>query len=188
MKIESHTTVLLTDNIDTDRIIPARFLTTTDLKGMGDHLFEDWPEGVEALGDARILVAGHNFGCGSSREHAVWALVDRGFQAVIATGFADIFHANSLRNGLVPVIVDRDDHARLTAELKGDPGRPVVLDFETRRMTCGSIDTPFDADAAPTDQTLPGGVELDRLLGQMTEIEAWEADRRPRVNTMETRR
>jgi len=183
MKLVSHATLLPDDNIDTDRIIPARFLTTTDREGMGEHLFEDWAEGRDAVGDAAILVTGHNFGCGSSREHAVWAITDRGIRAVVSTGFADIFHANALRNGLVPVVVDQDDHARLSAELETDPERPVVLDFATRRLSCGSLEAPFEAAAEPADHALPGGVELDRLLGSLPEIERWEADRRPRVDT-----
>ncbi len=185
MKIESHATLLLTDNIDTDRIIPARFLTTTDRAGMGEHLFEDWAEGSDALGNAKILVAGHNFGCGSSREHAVWAIVDRGFKVVVSTGFADIFHANSLRNGLVPVIVDPADHVRIAAELETAPGQPIVLDFDTRRLACGAVEASFEAAAAPTNQTLPGGAELDRLISQMTDIKTWEAERRPRIDTTE---
>jgi len=183
MKIVSHATLLTADNIDTDRIIPARFLTTTDRAGMGEHLFEDWAEGSEAIGDAEILIAGHNFGCGSSREHAVWAIVDRGFKAVVSTGFADIFHANSLRNGLVPIVVDPDNHAKLVAELAAEPGRSVVLDFETRRLSCGALDTTFEAAAEPSDQALPGGAELDQLLGLLPEIERWEAERRSRIDT-----
>lgn len=184
MKIVSHATLLATDNIDTDRIIPARFLTTTDRTGMGEHLFEDWPEGAAALSDEKILVAGHNFGCGSSREHAVWSLVDRGFEAVISTGFADIFHANAVRNGLAPVIVNADDHGRLIAEIEADSTRPVVLDFSVDRLTCGSMNASFSA-VAPSAHDTPGGTELDALFHQLDRIITWEADRRPRIDTRE---
>ena len=183
MKIVSHPTILANDNIDTDRIIPARFLTTTNRKGLGHHLFDDWPEGAAALGDASILVTGHNFGCGSSREHAVWALIDRGFMAVISTGFADIFHANSLRNGLAPIIIEPEDHARLTAEIQAEPERPIIIDFAVEILTCGAMNATFKA-AAPSVQDTPGGTELDHLLFKLPEIKVWEAGRRPRVNTM----
>ncbi|MCP4658433.1 MAG: 3-isopropylmalate dehydratase small subunit, partial [bacterium] len=112
-KLSSRAVPLSAPNIDTDQIIPARFLTTTERSGLGRHLFADWRferDGTprtdcvldrEEHRGAEILVAGHNFGCGSSREHAVWALLDGGFRAVISSGFADIFHGNALRNGLV---------------------------------------------------------------------------------------
>jgi len=175
MKItDPRPTLLPADNIDTDRIIPARFLTTTERDGLGRHLFEDWPEGRTALADASILVAGHNFGCGSSREHAVWALVDRSFRAVISTGFADIFHANALRNGLVPVVIGKEDHARLVSLLEARPDREVILDLESGRLICGPLEAAFTAQAVPTDQATPGGAELDLLLAQIGDIERWE--------------
>lgn len=186
--IESHVTLLPIDNIDTDRIIPARFLTTTDRHGLGRHLFEDWPEGAAALSDASILVAGHNFGCGSSREHAPWALVDHGIRAVISTGFADIFHANAVRNGLVPVVVETDDHARLIAQLEAHPDEPVAIDFENSCLRCGSVAAGFQAAAVVADQTTPGGAELDLLLHQINDIQDYEATHQPRVDTrMESR-
>jgi 3-isopropylmalate/(R)-2-methylmalate dehydratase small subunit len=134
--IRSKTVVLPYDDIDTDQIIPARFLTTTTKEGLGKHLFSEWryrpdgsdrPEFVlnrpESRG-AAVLVAGHNFGCGSSREHAPWALLDYGFRAVISTAIADIFKNNSLKNGLVPVIVDADTHRWLLE----NPGVEVLID------------------------------------------------------------
>jgi 3-isopropylmalate/(R)-2-methylmalate dehydratase small subunit len=181
--LESRATLLPVDNIDTDRIIPARFLTTTNRNGLGRHLFEDWAEGSAALSNTSILVAGHNFGCGSSREHAVWALVDRGIRAVISTGFADIFHANALRNGLVPVIVDEDDHARLVSQIEASFDQRVVLNFETRHLRCGSLEAAFSAASTPTDQATPGGAELDLLLQQVNDIQRYEANRQPRVDT-----
>src|SRR5690625_1026944 len=123
--ITSTMAVLPADNVDTDQIIPARFLKVTERTGLGRHLFADWrydangepvpdfvlnrPESAEA----RILLAGHNFGCGSSREHAAWALVDHGFRAVISTEFADIFRNNALKNGLIFVVADAATHARV---------------------------------------------------------------------------
>ena len=111
------------DNIDTDRIIPARFLITTRIKGLGRHFFNDWVHGQSDRENARILVTGHNFGCGSSREHAVWALADYGIEAVVSTKFADIFHANALRNRLVPVVVEPADHQDLVTSASGSFSR-----------------------------------------------------------------
>ncbi len=137
--IRSKTAVLPFEDIDTDQIIPARFLTTTTKEGLGRNLFADWrydadgtpkPDFVlnrpEAQG-ATILVAGRNFGCGSSREHAPWALVDYGFRAVISSEFADIFRNNALKNGLVPVTVDADTHRWLLE----NEGAEVTVDLES---------------------------------------------------------
>ena len=130
-------------NIDTDQIIPARFLTSTSKAGFGKHLFADWrydaagnpkPEfplnRPEAAG-ARILVSGRNIGCGSSREHAPWALQDFGFEAVISTEFADIFRTNCLKNGLLPVVVDEQSHAWLFA----NPGAELTIDVQSSTLT-----------------------------------------------------
>ena len=117
-RIMSRTIVLPGANIDTDQIIPARFLTTTTRDGLGEHAFADWRLDPEfPLNDPRaegcgVLVAGDNFGCGSSREHAPWALLDLGIRAVISTGIADIFRSNSLKNGLLPVVTDPETHDR----------------------------------------------------------------------------
>jgi len=141
--IRSKTVVLPFDDIDTDQIIPARFLTTTTKDGLGQHLFSNWryaDDGTprpdfalnrpEAKG-ATILVAGRNFGCGSSREHAPWALVDYGFRAVVSSEFADIFRNNALKNGLLPVIVDAETHAWLLA----NPGAEITVDLESTTLT-----------------------------------------------------
>ena len=134
----SRTVVLPAENVDTDQIIPARFLVTTTREGLGKALFADWrwekdgsPKAGFALNrpeaeGARVLVAGRNFGCGSSREHAVWALQAGGFEAVVSTAFADIFRGNALKNGLVPVQVDEATHARLVEA----PGVEVSIDVE----------------------------------------------------------
>lgn len=140
--IRSKTVVLPFDDIDTDQIIPARFLTTTTKDGLGQHLFSNWrydddgsPRADFALNrpdaaGATILVAGRNFGCGSSREHAPWALVDYGFRAVISSDFADIFRNNALKNGLVPVTVDAETHRWLLE----NEGAEVVVDLESTTL------------------------------------------------------
>src|ERR1041385_7685899 len=134
------------DNIDTDQIIPARFLKTISKSGLGDQLFYDWrydaagvpkPEFVlnrpEAKG-VEVLVAGDNFGCGSSREHAPWALTQFGFRAVISTSFADIFRGNSLKNSLLPIVVPADVHAELFALMAKDPGVKVKVDLAPQKL------------------------------------------------------
>ncbi len=141
-RIQSRTVVLPVDNVDTDQIIPARFLVTITSAGMGAFLFADWRYGQggepkadfvlnrpEAAG-ARVLVAGRNFGCGSSREHAVWALVDYGFEAVVSASFADIFRGNALKNRLLPVVVDAATHAALLAA----PATEVTIDLGERSL------------------------------------------------------
>src|SRR5262249_2771514 len=141
--VRSRTVVLTRTNIDTDQIMPARFLTTTTRDGLGAHLFADWRYAAdgsrvaefalnrpEAAG-AEVLVAGRNFGCGSSREHAAWGLADYGFKAVISTEIADIFRNNALKNGLLPIVVDEPTHARLLAA----PGAEVTIDLEHSTLT-----------------------------------------------------
>ena len=142
-KIHSKTVVLPATDIDTDQIIPARFLTTTSREGLGKHLFHDWrfnsDQSVKAdfvlnqkhTTDCNILVAGHNFGCGSSREHAPWALLDYGFKAVISTEIADIFRSNSLKNGLLPIIVDKTNHQWLL----NNPASNVSIDVTSSLVT-----------------------------------------------------
>ena len=181
--IRSRTAVMPSSNIDTDQIIPARFLTTTTRDGLGAALFADWrygadgrpnPEFVlnrpEAQG-CEILVAGRNIGCGSSREHAPWALLDFGFRAVISTEIADIFRSNSLKNGLLPVVVDEATHAWLVA----NPGAEVEIDLPstTLRLPDGrSVRFPVDAFARCC---LMNGVdELGYLLKQADAIAAYE--------------
>ncbi len=142
LRIESCTLVLPQEDIDTDQILPARFLTTTTKEGLGEAAFADWrydadgkpipdfPLNQPGAKDCKILVAGNNFGCGSSREHAPWGLVDFGFRAVISTQIADIFRNNALKNGLVPVVVDAETHAWLLA----NPGARVVVDVDRRQL------------------------------------------------------
>jgi len=181
--IRSRTVVMPSSNIDTDQIIPARFLTTTTRDGLGAALFADWrygadgrpnPEFVlnrpEAQG-CEVLVAGRNIGCGSSREHAPWALLDFGFRAVVSTEIADIFRSNSLKNGLLPVVVDEATHAWLVA----NPGVEVEIDLPstTLRLPDGrSVTFPVEAFAR---YCLMNGVdELGYLLKQADAIAAYE--------------
>ncbi|HSN93306.1 MAG TPA: 3-isopropylmalate dehydratase small subunit [Anaeromyxobacteraceae bacterium] len=184
--IESRTVVLPRENVDTDQIIPARFLKTTEKKGLGRSLFSDWrydaegrprPDFVlnrpEAEGCA-VLVAGDNFGCGSSREHAPWALVDHGFRAVVSTRIADIFRNNALKNGLVPVVLEPAAVALLMAA----PGARLRIDLEARTVTLpdGSIAS-FPIDAFARYCLMNGVDELGFLLSQEEAIADFERSR-----------
>ena len=184
--LTSRTVVLPAANIDTDQIIPARFLTTTTRAGLGESLFADWryaPDGTPrrdfVLNDpasrgCRILVAGRNFGCGSSREHAAWALTDYGFRAVISTEIADIFSSNALKNGLLPVIVDETVGGWLIAH----PGAELTLDVAARTLTLptGSV-VSFPLEAFARHCLLRGLDALAFLLERGNEIEAYEQRR-----------
>jgi 3-isopropylmalate/(R)-2-methylmalate dehydratase small subunit len=181
--LTSRTVVLPAANIDTDQIIPARFLTTTTRAGLGQRLFADWrydeqgrPRAEFALNQpaalgCRILVAGRNFGCGSSREHAAWALIDHGFRAVVSTEFADIFASNALKNGLLPV---RVEHA--AAEwLISHPGEELTIDVERRTLALADGTTvSFPLEAFARHCLLEGVDELGFLLGRTSEIDAYE--------------
>jgi 3-isopropylmalate/(R)-2-methylmalate dehydratase small subunit len=169
--------------VDTDQIIPARFLVTTTSAGMGAFLFADWRYGEggqpradfvlnrpEAAG-ARVLVAGRNFGCGSSREHAVWALADHGFQAVVSTSFADIFRGNALKNGLLPVAVDAATHAALLAA----PGAEVTIDLgELSLELAGGARASFSVEPFARYCLMNGVDELAFLLSRDGAITAHE--------------
>jgi len=177
--VESTTVVLPNANVDTDQIIPARFLTVTTRHGLGQRLFADWrydkegnprPDFVlnqENTREGEVLVAGDNFGCGSSREHAPWALLDYGFRAVVSTRFADIFRSNALKNGLLTVVVNEETHRALLAE----PGIEVAIDLEaqTLRLPKGKEVT-FPIDAFARFCLLNGKDELDFLLEQESSI------------------
>ena len=186
LRIHSKTVVIPSSNIDTDQIIPARFLTTTTKEGLGRQLFADWRyhadgspnphfvlNGAQADG-AEILVAGRNFGCGSSREHAPWALLDFGFRAVISTEIADIFSGNSLKNGLLPVVVDEPT----SRWLLDHPGAEIDIDLETCRLTLptGSM-AAFPLDAFARHCLLNGIDELGYLQSRLADIERYEAAR-----------
>ena len=187
--LTSRVVMLPVNDIDTDQIIPARFLKATDKVGMGDNLFADWrytsdgsprPDFVlnqpQATG-CQILLAGDNFGCGSSREHAPWALTGFGFRAVISTSFADIFRSNALKNGLLPIIVDEPVHQHLLALVGGNPALELTLDLATQTLSFpgGSVHFPID----PFNKTclLNGVDELGYILGFEKDITAFEARR-----------
>jgi 3-isopropylmalate/(R)-2-methylmalate dehydratase small subunit len=182
--LRSRTVVLPAANIDTDQIIPARFLTTTTRTGLGENLFADWryeengvPRADFALNrpaarECHILVAGPNFGCGSSREHAPWALVDYGLRAVVSTQIADIFRSNALKNGLLPVVVDEATSTWLIA----NPGAEITLDVAAGTLTLpsGAV-VQFPLEAFARHCLLHGVDELGYLLTRAGEIAAYEA-------------
>jgi len=181
--VHSRTAVLANENIDTDRIIPARFLTTTERTGLGKHAFEDWrylADGSDnpdfalnkpAARGCQIIVAGHNFGCGSSREHAPWALLDYGITAVISSEIADIFRGNALKNGLLAVVVSPAEHRWLLEH----PGTELRID-----VAAGSIRLPdggeirFELDEFSRHCLLNGVDQLGFLLQQDNAIAAFE--------------
>jgi len=172
MKISSRVVVIPQENIDTDQVIPARFLKVTDKAGLGANLFADRPD-FRALiggGGSQVLVAGNNFGCGSSREHAPWALVDFGFKAVISTSFADIFRQNSLKNGLLPIVVDAKTHSLLQA------GTPVTIDLATQTLSIENGPTvTFPIDSFSKTCILEGLDEIGYILKHDSAINVFEA-------------
>lgn len=183
--LTSETLVLRMENIDTDQIIPARFLTTTSRKGLGKLAFHDWrydadgnvnehPLNGDAAKACQILVAGHNFGCGSSREHAPWALMDYGFRAVISSEIADIFHANALKNGFLPIVIEPSAHEWLLDH----PGVDVTIDLEACevRLPGNGGTYPFKVDPFSRQCLMQGQDELDYLLGQDEAITVFEAE------------
>ena len=182
--LTSRTVVLPAANIDTDQIIPARFLTTTTKEGLGREAFHDWrydkdgeirPDCILNQVDPaehRVLVAGHNFGCGSSREHAPWALTDYGFRAVVSTEIADIFTSNALKNGLLPVVVDEETHARLVEHT----GEPVTIDLQANELRMGNHVVSFRVEPFSRECMLDGVDTLGWLAARIPAIEAYERE------------
>jgi 3-isopropylmalate/(R)-2-methylmalate dehydratase small subunit len=176
--------VLPEANIDTDQIIPARFLTTTTKAGLGREAFHDWrytPEGdvkpdviLNQIDPAehRVLVGGRNFGCGSSREHAPWALTDFGFRAVISTEIADIFTSNALKNGLLPVVVDEETHARLLEH----PGEQITIDLPKNELRMGNHVVSFSVEPFSRECLLEGVDTLGWLIARIPAIETFERE------------
>jgi 3-isopropylmalate/(R)-2-methylmalate dehydratase small subunit len=190
---ESPLVPLPIDNIDTDQIIPARFLKTISKDGLGDQLFYDWrydaegkpkPDFILNTPEAKrsqILLAGDNFGCGSSREHAPWALTQYGFRAVISTSFADIFKQNSLKNSLLPIVVPRDVHAELFA----NQNATVKVDLASQTMTLPNGRTiEFPVDSFAKHCLLEGIDELGYILHQQPQITAFESTHPAPINTL----
>ena len=178
-RFESRLVPLPVDNIDTDQIIPARFLKTISKDGLGEQLFNDWRYDAEGkpkpdfiLNQPRakgveILLAGDNFGCGSSREHAPWALTQFGFRAIVSTSFADIFRQNSLKNSLLPVIVPREVHAELFAMVEKDQNVKVTVDLaEQKLLLPDGRAVEFPVDGFAKHCLLEGVDELGYILGQ----------------------
>ena len=197
MKIQSTVTSFLVDNIDTDQIIPARFLKTISKDGLGDQLFYDWrynadgsqkPEFIlntEKAKKSQVLVSGDNFGCGSSREHAPWALTQYGFQAIVSTSFADIFKQNSLKNRLLPVVVPKDAHLALLDALNANPDLEVTIDAEAQTLTWpGGPSVNFPIDSFAKQCLLAGVDEIGYVLQQESAIAAYEAQRFSTLNTL----
>ena len=184
------------NNIDTDQIIPARFLKTVSKAGLDQNLFCDWRYNAEGQPNpdfilnkpeghtAKVLLAGDNFGCGSSREHAPWALTQYGFRAVISTSFADIFRGNALKNSLLPIVVPREAHQALFAAVAKDPADTVTVDLANQTLTLpdgSSIQFPIDQFAKHC--MLEGVDELGYILQQEPAIAAYEAKRPLSVDT-----
>jgi len=187
------------ENVDTDQIIPARFLKTTEKSGLADSLFYDWRYDADGqpkpdfvinrpeMQGRKVLLAGHNFGAGSSREHAPWALTSWGVRAIISTGFADIFRNNSLKNGLLPIVVDEDTHRQLFEQFAADPDAVVTIDLEEKVVHLpGDEDVPFDIDPFAHRMLLDGTDEMGWLLDRSDAIDAWEAVHPARIDTRPT--
>ncbi|MBL8161438.1 MAG: 3-isopropylmalate dehydratase small subunit [Anaerolineae bacterium] len=187
------------NDIDTDQIIPARYLKVTDKNGLGAACFSDWrynadgspkadfPLNQPAYQGAQVLVGGHNFGCGSSREHAPWALLGAGFKAVVSTYFADIFRNNALKNGLLPVVVDAETHKQLVSLAQEDPTAQVTVDLESQKLILpDGRGVTFPVDAFSRYCLLNGVDQLGFVLGLDEQIASYEGQTPGRVNTLAT--
>jgi 3-isopropylmalate/(R)-2-methylmalate dehydratase small subunit len=184
------------ENVDTDQIIPARFLKTTEKSGLADALFNDWRYDADGRPKAdfilnqpdmqgrQVLLAGDNFGAGSSREHAPWALTSWGIRAILSTSFADIFRNNALKNGLLPIVLDEDTHRQLFDEVAANPDLEVTVDLAEKLVHLpGDEDVPFDIDPFAHRMLLEGTDEIGWLLARSHAIDAWEAAHPARVDT-----
>jgi 3-isopropylmalate/(R)-2-methylmalate dehydratase small subunit len=186
------------ENVDTDQIVPARYLKVTDKAGLAEALFRDWrfeedgslkdpPFILDQPGMAgrNILLAGDNFGAGSSREHAPWALTSWGIRAILSTSFADIFRNNSLKNGLLPIVVSPEVHARLWQLIRDDPDAELTVDLAEEGVLLPDGSTiDFAIDPFAKRMLLAGTDELGYLLSKDTELAAWEAAHPPRIDTL----
>lgn len=187
-KITSNCVPIKQQNIDTDRIIPARFLKATDRVGFGENLFRDvrYSEDNQVLDhplndskykDAKIIVAGNNFGCGSSREHAAWAIQDAGFDVVVSSFFADIFKNNSLNNGLLPVQVSPEFLAKLFAAIDSDPDQMVEVNLEEQKISFNEISEYFEINPYKKACIIGGFDDIGYILNNMQTIEKYEQHR-----------
>ncbi|KZE75036.1 3-isopropylmalate dehydratase small subunit [Myroides marinus] len=184
-KITSTATPLAIENIDTDQIIPARFLKSINREGFGDNLFRDWRynnDGSEkkdfSLNNTRytgeILIAGNNFGCGSSREHAAWALSDYGFKVIVSSYFADIFKTNALNNGVLPIMVSKEYLSYLFNEVESNPDIKIEVDVEQQSITINSQKEHFDLDPYKKICLLNGYDDIDFLIAKKDAIKSFE--------------
>jgi len=185
------------ENVDTDQIVPARYLKVTDKDGLAEALFRDWRFAEDGslreppfvldrpeMRGRQILLVGDNFGTGSSREHAPWALSAWGIRAIVSTSYADIFRSNALKNGVLPIVVDADTHRRLFELVERDPDAELRVDLAEQGVLLPDGTTiAFDVDPFARMMLLAGTDELGYLLGKLPEIEAWEAAHPPRVDT-----
>lgn len=186
------------ENVDTDQIVPARYLKMTDKAGLADALFRDWRfDDAGSLRDPRfvldrpdmegrqILLVGDNFGAGSSREHAPWALTSWGIRAILSTSFADIFRSNALKNGLLPIVVGSEQHRQLFEMVGSDPDATLTVDLDGRLVHLpGDVDLPFDVDPFSRMMLLAGTDELGYLLGHDESIQRYESAHPARVDTL----
>ncbi|HLQ47525.1 MAG TPA: 3-isopropylmalate dehydratase small subunit [Candidatus Dormibacteraeota bacterium] len=186
------------ENVDTDQIVPARYLKVTDKNGLAEALFRDWRFNEDGslreprfvldrpeMAGRQILLVGDNFGAGSSREHAPWALTAWGIRAILSTSFADIFRSNSLKNGVVPIVIDPATHERLFEILAADPDAQLTIDLAEQGILLPDGSTlDFDIDPFAKRMILAGTDELGYLLAKEPEISEWEARHPARVNTL----
>lgn len=199
-KLDGLVMPLMRSNVDTDAIIPKQFLKSILRSGFGVNLFDEWryhdpgfpgqdPDSRQPNPDfvlnkprykgAQVMIAGDNFGCGSSREHAVWALDDYGFRSVIAPGFADIFHNNSFKSGLLPIVLDKSICEKLSSECEANPGYKLAIDLEAQTVTTPDGDVyPFEVDSFRKHCLLNGYDDIELTLQQRNHIEDYEAKRR----------
>jgi 3-isopropylmalate/(R)-2-methylmalate dehydratase small subunit len=185
------------ENVDTDQIVPARYLKVTDKDGLREALFRDWRYDEDgglkeplfvmdrvAMLDRRILLVGDNFGAGSSREHAPWALVAWGIRAILSTSFADIFRNNALKNGLLPIVVEAEKHRQLFEMIAANPTAELAVDLEAQVIHLpGDEDLPFEVDPFARMMLLAGTDEMGYLLGKIPAIDDWEARHPARIDT-----
>jgi len=186
------------ENVDTDQVVPARYLKVTDKAGLAEALFRDWRFNEDGslkeprfildqpeMAGREILLAGDNFGAGSSREHAPWALTAWGIRAILSTSFADIFRSNSLKNGLLPIAVEAERHRQLFDLVRDQPDAELTVDLDAQVVHLpGDEDLPFEVDPFAKQMLLAGTDELGYLLGKDADIAAWEAAHPARIDTL----
>jgi 3-isopropylmalate/(R)-2-methylmalate dehydratase small subunit len=185
------------ENVDTDQIVPARYLKVTDKDGLREALFRDWRYDEDgglkeplfvmdrvAMLDRQILLVGDNFGTGSSREHAPWALTAWGIRAILSTSFADIFRNNALKNGLLPIVVETEKHRQLFELVATNPDAEFTVDLEAQVVHLpGDEDLPFEVDPFARMMLLAGTDEMGYLVAKLPAIDAWEATHPARIDT-----